>query len=184
MDAGAISQTGDAMRNSVILAGLQLVIAIALLISNGARPNQIQSPSFTKPDIQLCHALNSPVSLFIFAVTLAARHFEPKLPHIVEFSIEPVLYLTLVGVLWYSVGTEIQARGQSALTSKTRIRAILDLLAVGYGAVLLALCILIASGPSTIPFREGRAIGYLLWGVALVGFYGHDLWISRRSRLI
>ncbi len=161
-----------------VLPVVQVFAAILLAISNWARLDRIQSPSWTKFDIQICHAVNEPVSTLMAVVGLATDRWLPNVTGIVVYWVG---YFCMVWLLWYCVSLEARGAGQSVLTSKTRWRRTIDGLVVAYGAILLLMCGLL-SLHSQAPARNMRMTAYFFWGVALVCFYGRDFWNSTRSK--
>ncbi len=94
--------------------------------------------------------------------------------------INAVVFLALVGLLWYVVGLEIGGGGSSTILAKTRFRPIFDVLAIGFGIVLFRY----ADSGMEAGYYYGTGVGFirLLWIVAIIAFYGHDLWVTVRSR--
>jgi hypothetical protein len=118
-----------------VLPLIQVVVAIVLTTSNFLRPDTIGRPSWTAPDTQFCDALNAPAALVrFFLLRIADRIFPRYYP--VEFVLETIIYFALVGLLWYAVSVEIDAKGQSILAPATRARGTTDVLAMLFGIKL------------------------------------------------
>jgi len=111
---------------------------------------------FDKVEYQLYRALNAPAFLL---------------------SQVPVVLLCFVWLVWYAVGIEISGRGQSVLTPKTRSRRAADALAMIFGAGVG-----MNAHYNIVP--TAAWLLYPTWGVTIIGFYGHDLWVSFRSSRI
>jgi predicted membrane protein len=100
----------------------------------------------------------------------------------VGFVVETVVYFGLVALLWYAVALEAAGKGRSILTPKTGMRAAADCLAIVFGASVLVFGVLYSSrfGSRIDSFLVG--ITYLVWAVAIIVFYGHDLRVHRSGR--
>jgi hypothetical protein len=98
---------------------------------------------------------------------------------VVEFVITRYLYLAFIWLLWYGVGIELSGHGQSVLMPKTGRRAAGDIVAMAVGAVLLSFSWGLIEFGRGAHAQSVRVVAYFIWGVAILGFYGHDLWISR-----
>ena len=107
----------------------------------------------------------------------------------IEFALETVVFLLLVGLLWYLVSIELEGKGESVLTPRTGIRGTADGLAIIFGVILACLGLLVVGqfGAVTL-YSNIVAIPYYIWGAAITIFYGRDLWlcfgtIQKRARL-
>ena len=92
--------------------------------------------------------------------------------------LEKLLYLVLVGLLWYVVSIEIDGKGLSVLTPKTRMRRTADVLAVFFGVAVANTGLLIRRYEFgfVTTYSTLVATPYFIWAVTIVVFYGHDLW--------
>ena len=167
-------------RARIILPTVQVVVAFALIVSNLRRPDSWEDPTWTKLDIQYCWALNSPAAMMaavqrkaMYGVShgLVNKHYPLNLS--IDFSI----FLSLVWLLWYTVGTEIGGKGLSVLTPKTGVRQAADVLAIALGAAVLVYADSVAT---QITHETLVTPVHLTWALAIIGFYGHDLWASFR----
>ena len=161
-----------------ILPPVQVAFAIGLTASNFLRPDLIGGPSWTAPDRQFCDALKGPATLVrFFLLRIAARIFPRYYP--VEFVLETIIYFALVGLLWYAVSVEIDAKGQSILAPATGARGTTDVLAMLFGVVLMVLGFLVRRQFGLVNLYSNLvAIPYFIWGAVIAMFYGIDL---RRS---
>jgi hypothetical protein len=170
-------------RLRVWLPLVQLAVAIALTTSKFLRLNRIENPSWIAPDRQICDALNAPAALVrFFLLKFAVRAFTR--PSRVDFILETIVYFALVGVLWFFVAVEINARNReklSALTAKTGIRTAADVVLIAFGAGLTVLGQLVRHQFGGIPdtYSNLIAVPYFIWAIVIVVFYGHDLWATR-----
>jgi hypothetical protein len=88
-------------RLRVWLPIVQLAIAIALITSNRLQ-DRLESPSWIKPDRQICDGLNAPASLVRFCLLkVADREFQSI--RWIDSILETVVYFALVWTLWYLV---------------------------------------------------------------------------------
>jgi hypothetical protein len=163
-----------------VLPLVQVAIAAALATSNALRPDSWASPTWTKPDWQLLHSINAPAALIaMYPLECAYDWFSPY--HPLNLFVESIIRFSLIWLLWYVVSIEIGGAGQSVLTPKTRMREVADVLAIGFGAavgVLGALYSRPVGGTFTKPII---ILPYLIWPIVIMGFYGHDLWVSVRD---
>jgi hypothetical protein len=165
---------------------LQVLLAAALITSNLLRPDPVGNPSFKAADRQLCDALNAPVVLIRgVCLRLAEREFPHLYSELYEgwtgVIIENIIYIVLVGVLWYLVSIEIgwQKEGKpSAIAEKTGIPIITDLLLICFGISLGMVSITSHAGFGT--WYGVFAIPYFIWTVVIVVFYMRDLWAHQR----
>jgi hypothetical protein len=100
---------------------------------------------------------------------LLANHY-PLLP-IVNLSV----FFSLVWLLWYAVSIEIGGRGRSVLTPKTGFRRVVDVLVIAFGISLVAYA---DRTTVSVYYQTPVSFVHLLWVLAIMGFYGHDLWAS------
>jgi hypothetical protein len=91
------------------------------------------------------------------------------------------VHLSLTWLLWYLVSIEVGGKGYSLLTPKTRVRGVADVLAVAFGIMVGAAGLDLPSYFLPV-YARLVAAPYLIWGVAMVSFYGHDLWSSFRGK--
>jgi hypothetical protein len=104
-------------------------------------------------------------------------------PYPIELIIERGLYFGLVWLLWYAVSIELAGDGQSVLTPKVGARRAADVLAVSFGAMLVFIGYLVRGqfgGADT--YSSLIALPYLVWGAAILAFYGRDLWLCRKMQ--
>jgi hypothetical protein len=96
-----------------------------------------------------------------------------------ELLLETIVFFVLVGVLWYGVSVELGGKGQSVLTPKTGIRSAADISAVIVGVLLIVFGVLVRGqfGGVTI-YSDLVATPYIIWGIVVVMFYGHDFRVS------
>jgi len=166
------------IRMRIILPLVQMAIAVALTVSNYLRPISVVSPAWTAPDRQICDGLNAPAALIrIFLTRLVSTWI--SLPYRMQFWFETIVYILLVGLLWYTVGIEISDNGQSVLTRKTTVRRVTDVLAFIFGTVLAGLGIVVRGQFGVVTtYSNLIAIPYYLWGTAIAILCGRDLWVS------
>lgn len=172
------------MRNRIrfILPLVQVIIAAALITSNSVRPappgDTIPGPRHWMLDIQYCLALNSPAAM-IATIEVDALHdllwtYYPLYP-IVNLT----FFFSLVWLLWYAVSIEIGGHGLSLVMPKTGFRRLADILAMALGIGVL---IYAGIAPAGMLYEKFVSPVHLLWGLTIIGFYGHDLWASLRTR--
>lgn len=161
----------------IVLPLVQVLVAVALITSNDLRPSHIGKgyPSWMAPDWLFCAGLNAPATLaryWLIRTTNGWRWGNP-------LTVWTPIYLLLVWLLWYLVSIEIGGKGQSILTPKTRMRRMADLflIVVGAAVALGGLSIRRESG-FVAPYSTIEAVPYFIWGVVILVFYGHDLWVS------
>ena len=149
---------------------IQVAVAGGLLVQFVAPPPGYID--YQKTAYLICCALNGPAFL-LADIPLQIRH----LLFGWDLFYETAIRLCFVWLVWYAVAIEYEGSGQSVLTSKIRPRGVVDALAVMLGvAVGLG-----ANRGSTRP--AFFIIMNLVWAAVIIGFYGHDLWITiRRSR--
>lgn len=90
----------------ILLPIFQMAIALALILSNRLRPFSPASPSWTAPDRQFCDGLNAPATLIRIILIRFADILFP-LNYRIEFVLETVVFVLLVGLLWYAVSIEL-----------------------------------------------------------------------------
>lgn len=176
---GSSIAAGKMMRTKIriLLPLAQMVIAIALIVSNRLRPFSDESPAWTRPDWQIVHGLNAPAAdIKYYAMKMVdSRIFGPFLT---ECVFDPGILVVLVGMLWYLVSIEIEGNGLSVLTPKSRMRSALDVAAIAFGAELVHIGVLVRHqfGGDPTTYSNLVAIPYFIWAAAIVAFYGHDFW--------
>jgi hypothetical protein len=162
----------------VILPTVQVVIAAALVVSNSRRPDTMAYWRSTHLDIQYCWALNSPAAMIAHIqreATYELLQWHYPINRIIDWGI----FLSLVWLLWYAVSIETGGKGLSVLTPKTGIRRVADVLAIAFGACL----VVYADFVTRSVYHQTRISSvHLIWVLAIVGFYGHDLWASFRTK--
>jgi len=153
----------------------QVALAISLTASNFLRPNTIANPSWTAPDRQLCWALNAPVAFAMYGLERLADRLYPR-SYSIELLLETIVFVVLVGLLWYGVSLEFGGKGQSILTPKTGARSAADVLAVIVGVLVVILGFMVRRqfGMITV-YSDLVALPYFIWGAAITIFYGRDL---------
>jgi len=166
-----------------VLPAAQMVIAFALTTTNRLRPPWGNRPAFLEADWQFCMGLNAPASL-IWDQILRARGLWYEQHARLGIALETLAYLALVGVLWYLIAIEIQGRGRSALTSKVRLRGVVDLFATVGGAAVAAAGLYIRRHEFgfVTTYSTLVSIPYLVWGLVIASFYAHDLWLHCRDQ--
>ncbi len=158
---------------------LQVIVSAALMTSNLLRPDSWSSPAWKAPDRQICGALNAPATLIAkYPVEIADRLWSRYYP--LNLVVELIVYLSLVWLVWYVVSVEMGGKGVSVLTPKTGMRKVSDALVIIFGALLGAAGLWVAG---QFPGLYGRLVStpYLVWALAVLSFYGHDLWACFRS---
>lgn len=160
-----------------VLPVVQMVLAIGLTMHNFGRPSSFENPAWTKPDRQLCDALNAPAALVRYGLTLVANGLPNRDPN--HMLIETTIYFALVGLLWYAVAIEISGRGQSVLTARSGMRKSADIFGIFFGVVLGAVTAISDFGGSAM-YIKLAVIAWFAWAAVIVGFYGHDLRTSLR----
>jgi hypothetical protein len=95
-------------------------------------------------------------------------------------TVETFLFIGLVWLLWYLVSVEVSGRGQSILTSKVRFRIVADVLAMLFGVALSVMGFNIYERGFGFVTTYSTLVSapYFLWALAIVAFYGHDLWVA------
>ena len=154
-------------RVRLVLPLVQVTVACALIASFVAPPHP---EDFAKTEYQLYRALDAPAFL-LSEVPARIVHWVYRQEY---FIVENVVRLCFVWLVWYAVSVEISGRGQSVLSPKTRVRRVADVLAVMFGSAVW-----LSGGYNLHP--PAIWILYPIWGVAIMGFYGRDLWISFHS---
>lgn len=167
-------------RVRLVLPLIQVALAAALIASNSLRPNHVWDPAFTKPDWQFCRGLNAPA----FLLAELPVHIAEILPwgnYQQVLIVQAIIRLSFVWLVWYAVSIEIGGGGQSVLSCKTPIRGVIDALAAIFGAI-------VGLGGGFLTRHIGGTnyarlvwVPHLIWAVAIMGFYGHDLWVSFRG---
>jgi hypothetical protein len=166
----------------------QVLLAAVLISSNLLRPDPLSNPSFKAPDRQFCDALNAPV---VVIRGWFLRFAEREFPHLygqlyggwAGVIIENIIYIVLVGLLWYLVSIEIggQKEGKvSIIAEKTGMRIVLDLLLIFFGISLGIASIIGHAGFGT--WYGVFAIPYFIWAAVIVVFYARDLWVYQRQK--
>lgn len=170
------------MRNRIrlVLPLIQVAVAVALATSNALRPDTWSSPAWTKLDSQLLHSINAPAAVVaMYPLDCAYHWFSPYYP--LNLVVESVIRFSLIWLLWYAVSIEIGGAGQSVLTPKTRMRKVADVIAILFGAVVGVVGVLGSRPCGSIFARLMVVLPILLWPLVIMGFYGHDLWVSIRG---
>jgi hypothetical protein len=173
-------------RLRILLPSIQIVVAVILLTSNYLRPDPPHNPASRAADLQFCDGLNAPAALAKYLL-MRIVYREVLFPYSpwAELIVQTVVYLGLIGLLWYVVGLEIDRRtrgGPSRSTARTCVRPIADSLLIAFGITLAIVAVKFHAGAGTYYGLFG--ILHLSWAVVIVAFYGHDLWIvlARRTR--
>jgi hypothetical protein len=173
-------------RMRIVLPLVQVVIAFALTMPSYLKPDLLEYPSKKKLGLQWGFALNAPATVSRYFLQRLALQFCPDKYmtgtwtgcYPLPFVFETFVYFAFVWFLWRIVLLEISGRGQSLLTTRTRIRKLADALAIVFGALVAFFGIVISNqmGPGWHAALVG--ITYLLWAVTIIVFYGHDLWYA------
>jgi hypothetical protein len=170
----------------IVLPLGQVAIAIPLTLSNYNFASAPQGDgAHVSLDAQLGFALNAPAMVARICLEALVVQFCPESPsakcYPLAFAIETVVYFGFVGLLWYAVTLEAAGKGHSVLAAKTGKRAAADAFAILFGAMVLVFGVLITS-------RQGPGIGpllvfimYAIWAIAIMVFYGRDLWAHLRG---
>jgi len=174
------------MRNrlQVVLPLVQVIVAVALMTSNFMGPDSFANPAWRHADWQILGGLNAPATLVAkYPLEITYKWFSPYYP--LNTIVEVIVRLSLIWLLWYFVAIELGGNGQSILAPKTRMRRAVDLVALIFGVVLGCVAILVGRQFAGPPYATLVSVPYLVWGLVLIGFYGHDFWASfaRRRRL-
>src|SRR4051794_11389416 len=103
-------------RIRIALPLVQSAVAAALITANRMRADSLMSPSWNKPEIQICYGLNAPAALVVHVLREAAYLSVPN-PHQIELVIDTVIYVALVWITWFVVGVEIDGNGRRALVA-------------------------------------------------------------------
>ena len=171
-----------------ILPICQVPLAILLLVSNLRRPDSIHRPTFLFPDWQICHALNAPVAVVteFFKRSVSAMDLSAWLLYWCYFAIDTVVFVFFVAILWYVVGIEVDSCRKGlwgAVTRKSHIRGLLDLVFVAFGVVVVHQGQLITKmgGFGTV-YSYALVIPYVIWGCVIAVFYGRDLWAYQSAK--
>lgn len=164
-------------KSRIVLPMVQMVTAAGLVISNSRRPNTFASPPSAHLDIQYCWALNCPAAMIAYlqrTATYELLKWHYPLNSIVDWG----TFFSLVWLLWYAISIEIGGKGLSVLTPKTGVRRLADVLAIAFGAASWVFAGYISR---SVGWAVLLTPVYMIWVMALIGFYGHDLWASFRS---
>jgi hypothetical protein len=165
---------------------MQVLLAAALITSNLLRP--LSYSSSAAPDRQFCDALNAPIVLIRgWWLRFASREF----PHLFNqlyggwagAIIENIMYLVLVGLLWYLVSIEIDGRKEgklSVVAAKTGMRTVSDLVLIFFGIYLGIAPILELY--RFVMWHGVFVIPYFAWASVIVVFYTRDLLAYQRQR--
>lgn len=166
------------LRTRFVLPVVQIAVAVGLTTSNRLRPVSTENPTWTAPDKQFCNGLNAPATLIrVFLTGLTDKWLFGYYP--IEFILETIIYFVLVGLLWYIVSIETAGKGRSVLATKIGCRRSVDILAIIFGIVLAVVGIFVRGQFGIVSaYSNLVAIPYYVWGIAVVVFYGHDLWAS------
>jgi hypothetical protein len=169
------------LRIRIALPLVQVVVASALIAANFQRPDTLLSPSWNKPEIQICHGLNAPAALAIHLLREAAYRCVPN-PHQVELVLDTIVYVALVWVTWFIVGVQIERRLRSPGTGKASLRGVTDLVAITIGTAIGVVGLLVRHQFGAVTsYSTLLSVPYFLWCAAIVTFYGHDLWLVSRG---
>lgn len=160
-----------------ILPTIQTALAAAVMAHNPL-PLSVWQYEWQSLDWLICSGVNAPATL------VAQRLIDPVIEWLVDhypvsIVLPVVIRLSAIWLLWYLVAVEIGGRGSSALAQKTRLRKLVDLAAISFAGYLVA---------SGAPFVNNSSawthtlmgMQWILWALVIVGFYGHDLWVSFR----
>jgi hypothetical protein len=164
-------------RIRLVLPLIQVAIAVALIISNRLREQWGLRPAFLAPDLQFCCALSAPATVIwsVFRILKGHWYWAPLIGEIVE----KLVYLVLVGLLWYVFSVEWGGRGQSLLTPKTKIRSVADVLMMAFAGFVAVFGLSVRSHVFgfVTTYSTLVATPYFLWALLIATFYGHDLWV-------
>ena len=157
------------MRSKIQLALplMQVAVGGGLLAEFVAIPHPYD---FEKTSYRLCSALNAPAFQLSDIPLYFLHHLYGE-----DIIFQTAIRLCFVWLVWHAVAIEFGGRGHSVLTAKTRFRGVLDALVVIFGA---AVGMRLHRGV-TIPVF---GIMDFVWGGVIMGFYGHDLWVTIRKR--
>jgi hypothetical protein len=158
-------------RIQFVLPFVQVALAVALMSHNLIGKESSAHPKWRHADWQICLALNAPASVLAdYPADIAYRWFGSHYP--LNTIVEWIVRLSLIWSLWFCVAIELRGKGQSILAPKTRMRRAADLMAIAFGLVVGNIGIVVGGqfGLLSLP--------YLIWALVIVGFYGHDLWVS------
>jgi len=183
---------GNAMRHKlrVAIPLVQVAIAIALTTPSYLRSPSIDHPAKRNLGLQWGVALNAPAEVSRYFLQRLAMQFCPERyrgnftecpPLNVIF--ETVVYFALVWVLWCGVLLELSGGGQSVLSPRTRMRTAADLFAILFGGLVAFFGVVISDqlGPR---YAAPVGITYLIWAIAIIVFYSHDLWVHLRAHKV
>jgi len=164
-----------------ILPVVQVIIAMGLFASYLHRPeprgDTLPAGGDTGLDIQYCWAVNSPAAM----VAQLQRRFTNgwlRNQYPLDLIVDVTVFLSLVWLLWYAVAVEIGGKGLSVLTPRTGHRRIADVVVIALGAYLVVYADRITL---SVYHQTWVTPVHLVWIIAIVGFYGHDLWASFRA---
>lgn len=171
-------------RIRIILPTVQVLIAAALIACNEHRPaptgeDTIGDSRDFALDIQSCWALNAPAAM-IARIQRAATHDLLWTHYPLDVVVDLGVLFLLVWLLWYAVAVEITGRGLSVLSPRTGIRRVADVLAIILGAFVVPYADRVTMDVLA-PYQKVLACVYLLWTLAIIGFYGRDLLASFRT---
>jgi hypothetical protein len=151
-------------RIGLLLAGIQVVLAIALFVV-GLRqepPVQQDLDRFVGPAIETSWAINAPV-MFLESETIDLLR-KAGMPF-GSMSIV-VCYLTGVGLFWFLLGFQIESRMHQR---EGRSRIVLDCLAISLGV-----CLPFFAWITWQQDSRTLAVGSVVWAFALLAFCGLD----------
>jgi hypothetical protein len=170
-----------------LLPLVQVALAVVLTIPEYFRPESSEHPLKEKLNLQLGFALNAPAATLRYFLERFAMLFCPErymtgtftgcFP--LQFVFETIVYFGLVALLWHFVILE-SGRQESVITSKTRMRKVVDALGILFGALVGAFGVMISHqiGSPINSFVVG--IMYVIWSLTIMVFYGRDFWLHFR----
>jgi len=168
-------------KSRMLLASGQALIAFGLIVlySSAPKGDTLGGSGRDEIQLQLCWALDSPAAVLAHFQREMTREFVMAYPRI-GIVFNDIVVVCLVWLLWYAVGTETRGKGLSVLTPKTGIRRTADIVAILFGASLVPYADSIVGGGGYYTIL--LSCTHILWTVAIILFYGHDLWASFRCK--
>jgi hypothetical protein len=163
-----------------------MAVAIAWWASFYCAPISFNWPAWSAPVGQFLIGLNAPAEqIKVYLTRLVWIWSDSNYPNV--YIVKTIVFFPLVGLLWYAVSFEAGGKGKSVLTPRTRVRRLADALAGVFGVVLVTTACRIhrrdgylVSLRGHIGYPDLTAVLFLIWGVVIAAFYGHDLWACFR----
>jgi hypothetical protein len=180
-----MANSKKSLRLKLVLPLCQVIIAVVLLISGHKQLEDAKGRrlygNFGPPATRVCYAINGPA--FLGRALVADLWVRLDGPSRIDFMLDS-LFLAFVALLWYLVATEIEAgvkhKGISFLPLRWRITvdAVLVLSGIFCGLVSVALWAGRNLQYTHLAQFAVEVMLYMMWAIALMSRYTHDLFRS------